>query len=207
MKCGILKNGVLVFVLAGFLAAPLSAQDDMSNTANPASQEEMMARWQAAMTPGDAHKKLESFVGTWDVKSQMWPNGPDGPPTESQGTATYKMIFGGRFLEEEFSGDMMQQPLTGVGFTGYDNMKQKYVGVWLDNMGTAVSTMEGVMDGDGKTLTMTGKMDEPMTGEKNKDVKYVMRLVDPDTHVFEMYDPSMGGGNKPAMRLTYTRKK
>jgi hypothetical protein len=54
---------------------------------------------------------------------------------------------------------------------------------------------------------MWGKMDELMTGEKGKKVKYVTKVVDNDTMVFEVYDVTTYGDKKPTMQITYTRKK
>ena len=206
MKHKTLVIGILVCVLAGF-TVPLSyAQKKKNQNKKMPSQEEMMARWQAAMTPGDAHKKLEYFTGVWDVEAQAWMNSPDSLPSVSKGTAEYKMILGGRFVQQEFSGEMMQMPFKGIGFTGYDNVKKKYTSFWIDEMSTAMSVMEGSMNAAGTILTLWGKMDEPSTGEKNKDVKYVIHIVDKDTHVFEVYDVKTWGDKKPTLKLTYTRK-
>jgi hypothetical protein len=117
------------------------------------------------------------------------------------------MVLGGRYLQQDVTSEMMGQPFAGTGFTGYDNVKKKYVGFWIDNMGTGMSTMDGVLDKDGKSLTTWGKMDDPMTGEKNKKVKYVTRFVDTDTQVFETYDVSTYGDKKPTMQVTYKRRK
>jgi hypothetical protein len=160
MKHKTLVIGILVCVLAG-LTVPLSyAQKKKNQSKKMPSQEEMMARWQAAMTPGDAHKKLEYFTGVWDVEAQAWMNSPDSLPSVSKGTAEYKMILGGRFVQQEFSGEMMQMPFKGIGFTGYDNVKKKYTSIWIDEMSTAMSVMEGSMNAAGTTLTLWGKMDE-----------------------------------------------
>jgi hypothetical protein len=67
--------------------------------------------------------------------------------------------------------------------------------------------MDGNVDKDGKTFTLWGKMDEPMTGEKGKKVKYVTRVIDNDKHIFEVYDVTTYGDKKPTMQITYTRKK
>lgn len=119
--------GAIVLAVAVLAASTSPAQEKKDTKTKGPSREEMMARWQESMTPGDSHKKLEYFVGSWNVKTESWMN-PDGPPTTSQGTAVYTMVFGGRYLQEDYSGDMMQQPFTGLGFTGYDNFKKKYVG-------------------------------------------------------------------------------
>jgi hypothetical protein len=137
----------------------------------------------------------------------MWMKGPGGEPSISKGTSENKMVLGGRYLQQDFTGEMMGQPFVGTGFTGYDNFNKKYVGFWIDNMSTGMSTMDGVLDKDGKAVTMWGKMDEPATGEKGKKVKYVTRFLDKDTQVFETYDVSAYGDKKPVMEITYKRKK
>ena len=142
----------------------------------------------------------------WDVESKTWANGPDSLPYISKGSAEYKMVFGGRFSQQDFSGEMMQTPFKGIGFTGYDNVKKKYVSFWIDELGTSMSYMEGNMNNEGTTLTLWGKMDDPMTGEKNKDVKYILHIVDKDTHTFEMYEGKSRGDKKPSFMLTYRRK-
>ena len=60
-------------------------------------QDEMMAAWQAAMTPGDAHHRLDAFVGTWDVAASLW-MAPGAPPEISTGTSTTAWILGGRYI-------------------------------------------------------------------------------------------------------------
>ncbi len=206
MKYKATFSGLIAFAFAVFAASSLLAQEKKDGKTTTPSREEMMARWQEFMTPGATHKKLDYFVGSWNVKSESWMNGPDGPATTSQGTAEYKMILGGRYLQEDFTGEMMQQPFNGMGFTGYDNFKKKYIGFWIDNSGTAMSTMEGEMDASGKTLTMWGKMDDPATGTKDHDIKYVTRIVDNNTNIFEVYDITAQGDKQPMLKLTYTRK-
>ena len=193
-------------VLAGLVTHDASAQEKKKPAKKMPTQEEMMKRWQESMTPGEEHRKMEAFVGTWDVEVKNWMNGPKGEPTVSKGSAEYKMALGGRFLQQEFTGDMMGQQMSGVGYTGYDNTKKKYVSFWIDNMGTAMSMMEGSMDRAGKSLVMWGKMDDPAMGKKDERMKYVMRSEGPDRHVFEMYNVSAFGEKDPVMVLTYTRK-
>lgn len=171
------------------------------------SQEEQTRRWQEAMTPGDAHKALEQFVGEWDAVTRVWMEGPGKPPAESTGSSSSTMALGGRFLRQDFTGQMMGMPFTGVGFTGYDNIKKKYVGSWMDSMSTALATMEGTFDTSGKVLTTFGKMDDPTTGERNKTIKYVLRIISPDKHVFEAYDLVGTKSEHKAFEITYTRRK
>jgi hypothetical protein len=205
-----MKNALVLFCVitlaSVFAFNDASAQEKKKSKGKMPSQEEMMKRWEESMTPGPAHKNFEQFVGKWDAESKIWMNGPKGETSVSKGSAEYTLALGGRYLQQEFSGEMMGQPFNGVGYTGYDNFGKKYVSFWIDNMSTAMSTMEGSMDKEGKTLTMWGKMDEPSTGEKGKRVKYVVRVVDKDKHVFETYDVTSYGEKQPVMVITYTRK-
>ena len=103
----------------------------------------------AAGTPGAAHKNLAGMEGTWTAKVKSWMS-PGAPPMENDGTSESKMALGGRFLEERVQSSFMGQPFSGIGYTGYDNVKKKYVSTWMDNMGTMIMVMEGTPDPAGK---------------------------------------------------------
>jgi hypothetical protein len=208
MKRMIMFAGVLVFVLTLLVVQDSIAQEKKKSAKKAApNQEEMMKRWQESMTPGEAHKNLASMAGTWDAEVKTWMSGPTGEPMVSKATSECTVVLGGRFVEEKVTGEMMSQPFNGIGYTGYDNMKKKYVSVWMDNMGTMVMTMEGTADKGGATYTFWGKIDDPMTGAKNKKLKAVTRVIDNNKHVFEYYDVTSYGDKKPTMTITYTRKK
>ena len=49
-----------------------------------------------------------------------------------------KMLLDGRFLQQEFTGEMMGQPFSGVGINAYDNLRKRYVTTWIDTMGTGI---------------------------------------------------------------------
>jgi hypothetical protein len=207
MKRAAMLLGVLILVLTLTASNESFSQDKKKSTKKMPSQEEMMKNWQESMTPGTQHKMLEESVGTWDAEVKIWMQGPGSEATISKGTSEQKMVLGGRYLQQDFTGEMMGQTFTGTGFTGYDNFKKKYVGFWIDNMSTALMTMEGVLDKGGKSVTTWGKMDDPMTGVKDKKIKNVMRFVDKDTQVFESYDVTAYGDKKPTMEITYKRRK
>lgn len=206
MKKTLVFCSVVVLAVSMLATGNSVAQEKKKAAKKMPSQEEMMKRWQEAITPGEAHKKLEAMVGTFDAEVKMWMGGANVEPNISKGTSENKLVLGGRYVEQNFTSEMMKQPFSGIGYTGYDNFNKKYVGFWIDNMSTAMSTMDGSVDKEGKTFTLWGKMDEPMTGEKGKKVKYVTTVIDQDKHVFEVYDLSLNK-DKPIMQITYTRKK
>ena len=183
--------GIVMVVASVLVANQVASQSAKAKgKAKPPSKEEqeaMMKKYMEMAAPGKAHKAMEQFVGRWETTVRAWMRGPGSPPSESKGTTEVKSIFDGRFVVEELSGQFMEMPFKGFGITGYDNFRKQYIGVWLDNMGTAMLTMQGHLDKSGKVLTMHGLMDEPMTGERNKKVKYVTRIVSKDKRVFELY--------------------
>jgi len=76
-----------------------------------------MEVWRKLATPGEPHKLLAGRAGRWSTKSRHWTE-LDKPPMEFSGSCERKIILDGRFLQEEFSGEMMGSPFTGIGAIG-----------------------------------------------------------------------------------------
>ena len=164
----------------------------------------MMEVYTKLATPGAPHKVLASMAGSWNTKIKSWME-PNKPPMESTGTCEQKMLLGGRFLQQEFTGDMMGSPFNGIGVTGYDNHTKKYVSTWMDSMGTAILVFEGTASADGKTITQESRYDDPIKGPMKW--RSVTKIVDDNTHVFEMYETDKRGKEEKMMEITYTRKR
>lgn len=167
---------------------------------------EMMAKWKELNAKGPEHKKFEEMVGTWDTEMRSW-MAPGAEPMVSPGTAEIRLILDGRYVEQKFKCEMMGEKFEGLSIEGYDRFKKKYVSIWMDNSSTGIFMSEGTADESGKVFTYYGKMDDPMTGEKDKLVKSVAREISKDKVVFEMYDKRPGVGEFKSMEITYTRKK
>jgi len=201
--------GMTLAVAGALLAFSAVSQDKPAPTGKDIKKggpdtEAMMKRAEELGKPGPAHKALEALVGDWEVEGRCYMS-PDGPPMINKGTAKARWILDGRFVQEDFTGEFMGKTFNGIGVTGYDNMKKKYVGSWIDGMSTGIFNNEGTADADGKGFTFEGKMDDPMTGQRNKPIKFVIRILDPNKHTFEMHDMTLGDKSK-TMEMTYTRK-
>ena len=187
-----------------FVAIIASNPSCLAQADSSQGMDEMMKLWKQVSTPGEEHARLNDLVGSWITTSTMWMD-PDNPMVTT-GTSEMKWILGGRFLHQQADGEMMGMPFHGIGITGYDIYNKKYVAFWIDNSSTAMFTMEGAFDRSGKVLTMYGKLDEWLTGERDKNVKYVFRMESKDRVVFEIYDLSIGDDAK-VMQIEYARKK
>jgi len=191
--------GVCAIVLSS-ITAIAQEQPKMS----PEEKAQMDAMMKAG-APGEAHKKLSTMVGKWDTTVKMFPMQPGAPVQQSTGTSENTWVLGGRFVQQSFSGNFMGMPFSGIGYTGYDNIKKQYVGTWMDTMSTAMMVSSGGSTGD-KTYEFSSTMDDPMSG-KSMPVKEKVTVVDENHHMMEMWGPAPDGKMMKMMEISYTRKK
>ncbi|MEZ5977584.1 MAG: DUF1579 family protein [Planctomycetota bacterium] len=218
-------------LLATLLASALCAVpvlEHLEPAANrpvaPQDDEQMAEMWAAAakyINPGEHHALLAELIGEWDVESRMFMGPQGGPP--SAGKAVTRWKIEGRWLESDFDGTLMGMPLRDVQWLGYDNMKQSYVMTRINGFDTAMNHAEGDMTPGGDALILYGTLDEYLTGEHDKMVKYVYRFsgeheVDAegnptaawksiDRIVLEVHDLPIGEVNTKVLEFTYTRRK
>jgi hypothetical protein len=187
-------------VVAGLSSA---AAQEKKAPAAPPDEKAMMEAMQKAGTPGEAHKKLDAMVGTFDTKVTMYMD-PSKPPDVSTGTSVNSWVLGNRFVEMKYQGTFMGQPFSGIGYQGYDNVQKKYVGTWMDSAGTAMMNSTGAMKGN--VMTTSSMMADPMSGKMSK-ITSKMTVTDNDHHKMEMWGPGPDGKDYKMMEIEYTRKK
>jgi hypothetical protein len=193
--------------LASGQASPKGEGDDFS--AKPPSPEEMQkqyAQYMEMMKPGKLHGWLKQLLGEWNTTTRMT-MGPGLPPQESKGTSRFSWAVEGKWLRQEVEGQVMGVPMKGFGVLGYDNFKKRFVGSWFDSFGTALLTFEGSLDQSGKELSLWGSMDEPLTGEHDKAVRYTYRIAGEEKVVFEIHDLAIGGEKTKVIEVEFVRKK
>jgi hypothetical protein len=195
-----------IAAVCAVLALALSAAAQEKPTTPPAMSAEEKAAMEAMekmATPGPAHEAIADMAGTWDAEVTMyW--GPT--PSKSKGVSENRLVLGGRWVEQRFKSEMGGQPFEGIGYTGYDNFKKKYMGTWMDNMSTAVMLSEGTFDAAGKVMTSTSTMDDVVTG-KSTTTRMTSTIVTPDHHHFEMFGPGPDGKEMKQMEIHYHRRK
>ena len=166
----------------------------------------MMKNWMAYSTPGDVHKMIKSWDGTWNGEVTSWYS-PGAPPEISKSTAVNKTIMGGRYQVTNHSGSMMGQPFEGMGTLAYDNAKKVFISTWIDNMGTGMMKMEGPWDEANKSITLTGKCVDPGSGTgREMNLKEVFKVIDDKNQLMEMYGPGPDGKEFKMMEIKLSRK-
>jgi Protein of unknown function (DUF1579) len=183
------------------MVSPTLAKDKKHE--KPMDQQAMMELWKQLGTLGEPHKQFAALAGSWTTTTKEWME-PGKPPMESTGTAEMKMLLDGRFLYQEFNGQMMGQPFNGIGIDAYDNMRKKYVTAWMDSMGTGIFFMEGTASRDGRTITLRGSHPEPGGGKMTH--RAIWKIIDTDNQTFDMYGAHHGQKEMKMMEIVYTRK-
>ncbi len=198
--------GLTLVAVSAFVTSTAMSQDEKKHDhdhgaeAHGGEMDAEMAAWMAAATPNENHQRLSYMVGTWKTDvTAMW--GPE--PEKSQGRTKSEWKLGKRFVGYEYQGQMMGQPFEGLGYTGYDNIKKKYVSVWMDSMGTMMFTEEGDYDASSKTFTYRGEMNSPM-GEKIK-TRTTIEVVSDDKHVMTFHHTMPGQPESKVMEIVYRR--
>lgn len=163
----------------------------------------MMQKAQKFTQPGPHHKVLEKFLGTWNTETRIFMGGQGSKP--EKGTATTRWLMPGRWLQSESKGTMMGMPMEGVMLMGYDNFKMSYVTTAVTSGDTAMLRSEGDMDPGGEMLITYGTLDEYLTGEHDKMVKYVWRFASKDKIVLEIHDLPIGDKNTKVVEIVSTR--
>ncbi len=205
---------VIVGASIALTGRALSEDKGQQPAFTPEEMKKMMDEWMALGKPGKHHEQLNQFVGKWNSVTKMWFGGPGSPPVETHGTAEMKWVLNGRFMMHESkgemamptaTGEMTKTPYSGLGFLGYDNYRNVFVGSWMDGLGTAMYTYKGSADPSGKVFNYYGEMDEPGVKMIGRLVNYRTTIINNDKHIFEVFDLAVGTDYK-AFEITYTRQ-
>ena len=164
--------------------------------------EAMMEVYKKLAIPGAPHKLLARMAGSWITSTRTWME-PDKPPMETTGTCEARMLLEGRYLQQDYAGEMMGSLFAGINVIGFDNHTKKYVSTWIDSMSTGIYFFEGTAVPDGKTITQESRYDDPAQGPMMW--RSVTRIEDDNTLKYEMYTTRQGEKEEKMMEMTLTR--
>jgi hypothetical protein len=204
-----MKMRAIPSFVAGAICASLliPAAGALQQTEQPQAKNDMaamMAKARRFTAPGKNHKLLERFLGKWNTETRIFMGGR--PTPAEKGTAEGSWLMKDRWLKLESSGRMMGRPGNVFSILGYDNFKQSYVACTVSTMDTAMAHSEGRTNQAGNVLLSYGTIDEYLTGEVAKMVKYIWRFVGDDKIVFEVHDLVIGEENTKVVEVVYIRQ-
>jgi hypothetical protein len=155
--------------------------------------------------PTAEHKILAADEGTWDATIKSYTAGPDAEPMVSKGTEVNTVLTGGLWVLSKFEGDFGGMKFEGRGQFGYDPIKKKYVGSWIDSLTPTLSVLEGEYDAKTKTMTYVGEGIDPQSRAKYTQ-KMVTTMKDDGTRVFTLY-MKFDKDEVKFMEVTYQKRK
>ncbi len=170
------------------LVSLASPQQQQPPTPTPEQIKAMLAE----MQPGPEHRVLANLEGQWTLDITYNMGGPQAKPMKARGTATNRMILGGRFLMSEGVSDNPAGAAFGgakvetVGIYGFDRRTKEYTTIGLDTMGTYWVTAAGVMKPD-QTILMAGETLDDHAGSKEiRKYDMVLKVVDANTYLSQI---------------------
>jgi Protein of unknown function (DUF1579) len=153
--------------------------------------------------PTEVHERLAKRAGDYETSSKF--SFPGGKATETKGTAKINAILGGRFLQEESSGTLMDTQVNSLKLLGYNAEAGQYEAVWMYTGSTAMMTMSGKMNEATKSVEFAASVPGPKGAKMNFTIVY--KFTDADSFTVELTARGDDGSKGPTMETTYTRKK
>lgn len=199
-RLGLLARFAILILFAGSAWAQQQQQPN-APALTDAQQQAMQALAEQAQ-PGPAHAELMKRAGDYTTTETYYAPGVNSQ--QFTGTAKLKSILGGRFLEEENSGDSLGQPYAGLRLYGYNNGTKQYEAIWIYNGSTAFLVLDGSSDDNGKIVRYSGAFLGPGGGRQTLRVTITQQ--DADHFVVKL----LGEGPNNAtstLETTYTRIK
>jgi hypothetical protein len=212
-----MKKIVSKLIMMAMLMAAGSLLQASSAVANEKPAGKAPAQDQAAMmqemmklgSPSENHKHLDTLVGKWEYTATWWME-PQSKPEVMKGSSENSWVLGGRFIQQQATSPAQGEhpAFTGMGLTGYDNMKNEYNSIWVDNMATGMMKATGQFDKKSNTMIEKGTFSCPMTGEKSKAFETKWKITDNDHYTYEMWVKDTKTGKQfKSMEIAYQRTK
>ena len=192
------RQGCLALATLAILAPAAHARQD-----DEARRRELERRVQEAAQPGPEHRRLAALTGEWSLRVEHAPT-PAATPVTGTGTASNRMILGGRFLQSEAVVQLGGARSEGLLLVGYDRRASRYTMLGLDTFGTHYVEAEGPFDEASGAIVMYGEEHDPIT-RRTERFTVVVRLRGPDEYVQEVVFRQPDGTSHTAVQITYSR--
>ncbi len=157
---------------------------------------------QMGMPATEQHELLKRFVGDWKFTLQMPDTGMGAMVLEGTETTT---MMGELWVRGEVDCDVMGTPFRGLGVTGYDSEKQKYVSYWFDVFTDRCSVAEGEWHADEEHLVMDSEPKPDMQGRTGVERSIITFPDESSMHVDTTWIYG-DGAEQPGMTFRYTRR-
>ncbi len=153
---------------------------------------------------GGIHFMLSSLSGEWEGNTKTWFE-PGKLADESQWRGSIRSLLGGRFIQHEYSYELLGQAQQGLAIYGYNLSRQKFECSWIDtgHMGSGIMACEGERRDDGFAVLgfYGGNGDTPAWGWRTE-----IAIVDQDHIVISAFNITPEGLEAKALETQYRRR-
>jgi|SRR5581483_1863437 len=207
MTRSILTGAMLVFATVALTFQVVSQDAKPTKQSPPMSTEEQAIpdKSIAYATPNNHHKILGAKIGKWHDTLRFWPDA-NSQPHQSTCTSEFAWTMDGRYVTEHTSGTTPGGPFEGMGWSGYDNLKKRYVKAWIDNTLTGIMHFEGDYDAKTKTFNYASETPDVEAGKYVYN-RWTEKWVTPDRLVVESFVTGTDGKEFKCFEITYERAK
>jgi hypothetical protein len=156
--------------------------------------------------PQQEHHWLHQLVGEWTFETEA-AMGPDQPCVKFQGTESVRSLGGVWVICEGRGGIPGGGTTTTVMTLGYDPTKKRFVGTFFGSMMTYLWIYDGMLDAEGKVLTLDAE--GPSFTAEGKMAKYkdVIEIKSADHRVLTSHVLGEDGKWQGFMTANYRRTK
>jgi hypothetical protein len=154
--------------------------------------------------PGPEHRKLQPFVGDWDLTLRLWTS-PGQSPAVVKGTAERKWIMGGRFIQETVKGEHDGKAFEGLGLLGYDRASKKFTTVKACSLCGTISHGLSTCSDSGTRFECAREDCCPLNGQKVKGRDEV--IVESNDRIVVNVFKTFGDKEVKVMEIVSVRKK
>ncbi|MCJ8323282.1 MAG: DUF1579 family protein [Rhizobiales bacterium] len=147
------------------------------------------------------HEVLAKLKGDWRGRGSLV-NTEGGAAEKILCKASYKLILGGRFVEQQTVCKGAGFSFDGVGHFGYDALSRTYVGTSMTTADSGISTLNGVMSG--KVITFNISHNN-INLKKRVISRATLTIEDNGAHKYEISAADKSGVMKPIFSVTYTK--
>lgn len=173
-----------------------------------AEDERYLETWRQVGQPTEHHTRLSALEGEWEFVTR-WYRDASAEPRESRGTTTVRSVFGGRFLEEQARGKLLdREDYEGRTIIGYDYRRRKFFTAYYDNFQTALIVSEGDWPEGSQTLNLRSSHHvDTLTGAHDGEGAHVtIQITGPNRRTLQILEWTPDGHQQyVATEIEYTR--
>ena len=160
--------------------------------------------WRQYAVPSKQHDILDRLAGEWSHRATVWES-PGAEPEVFEMTADYRWILGGRFLIGSYWGYVAGERFEARDMLGYDNFRQQFDSIWIDNKTTAFTLSSGHYDRRQDALIMEGTQDDVDRKVRDEPFRFIYRFGGDDRMAIEVFIPGPQGKMFRRLKVEATR--